>query len=90
MDEIAADPDWGLAAAISRIPELADDRDAQRAVLLATIEAWQNDFTLAHGTGAVDPAVWERSIAFMSGLPDSPVARPVTVGELIDADFAAR
>jgi NitT/TauT family transport system substrate-binding protein len=90
MDEIAADPDWGLAAAISRIPELADDRDAQRAVLLATIEAWQNDFTLAHGTGAVDPAVWERSIAFMSGLPDSPVARPVTVGELIDPDFAAR
>jgi NitT/TauT family transport system substrate-binding protein len=90
MDEIAADPEWGLAAAISRIPELAEERDAQRAVLLATIDAWQNNYTLAHGTGAVDPAIWERSIAFMSGLPESPVARPVTVGEVIAPEFAGR
>ena len=71
------------------MPELATDRAAQLAVLEATIDTWQNDFTAANGIGAVDPAVWERSIAFMSGLPDSPVATPVTVADCIDVTFAA-
>jgi NitT/TauT family transport system substrate-binding protein len=90
MEEIVADPQKGLEAAIVRVPELASDRAAQLAVLEATIDTWQNDFTAANGIGAVDPAVWERSIAFMSGLPDSPVARPVTVDECIDPAFAAQ
>jgi NitT/TauT family transport system substrate-binding protein len=88
-EEIIADPEVGLEAAIVRVPELATDRAAQLAVLEATIDTWQNDFTAANGIGAVDPAVWERSIAFMSGLPDSPVAKPVTVDECIDPTFAA-
>ncbi len=88
MEEIAADPEVGLEAAITRVPELATDRDAQLAVLRATIDTWQNAYTDANGLGAVDPAAWERSIEFMSGLPDSPVARPVTVDEVIDAGFA--
>ena len=62
---------------------------AQLAVLEATIDTWQNDYTAANGIGAVDPAAWERSIAFMSGLPDSPVAKPVTAADCIDATFAA-
>lgn len=90
MEEIAADPEKGVEAAIARVPELAGDRAAQLAVMKATIDAWQNDFTRAHGTGAVDPTIWERSIAFMSGLPDSPVANPVTVADCIDATFATR
>ena len=89
MEEIIADPEAGLEAAIVRVPELANDRPAQLAVLEATIDTWQNDFTAANGIGAVDPAAWERSIAFMSGLPDSPVAKPVTVAECIDPTFAA-
>jgi NitT/TauT family transport system substrate-binding protein len=89
MSEIAAAPETGLEAAIARVPELATDRAAQLAVLEATIDTWQNDFTEANGIGAVDPAAWERSIAFMSGLPDSPVAKPVTVADCIDAAFAA-
>jgi len=89
MEEIVADPQKGLDAAIARVPELATDRAAQLAVLGATIDTWQNDFTEANGIGAVDPAAWERSIAFMSGLPDSPVAKPVTVADCIDATFAA-
>jgi NitT/TauT family transport system substrate-binding protein len=88
MEEIAADPEVGLEAAIERVPELATDREAQLAVLEATIEAWQNDYTDANGLGAVDPDAWQRSIDFMSGLPDSPVARPVTVAECIDPAFA--
>ena len=90
MDEIAADPEKGLEAAIARVPELASDREAQLAVMKATVDAWQSPYTLAHGLGAVDPADWERSIAFMSSLPDSPVARPVTVAECIDTGFAVR
>ena len=89
MEEIAADPEKGLEAAIARVPELASDRPAQLAVLQATIDTWRNDYTSANGTGAVDPAAWERSIEFMSGLPDSPVARPVTVAECVDLSFAA-
>lgn len=89
MEEIIADPEVGLEAAIVRVPELATDRAAQLAVLEATIDTWQNDYTAANGIGAVDPAVWEGSIAFMSGLPDSPVAKPVTVAECIDPAFAA-
>ncbi len=89
MDEITADPQKGLDAAIARVPELGTARAAQLAVLEATIATWQNDYTAVHGTGAVDPAAWERSIAFMSGLPDSPVAKPVAVADCIDAAFAA-
>lgn len=90
MEEIAADPEKGLQAAFARVPELANDRDAQLAVLRATIETWQNDYTTANGIGAIDPAAWERSIAFMTGLPDSPVAGPVSVAECIDPTFATR
>jgi NitT/TauT family transport system substrate-binding protein len=90
MEEIAADPEKGLEAAIVRVPELATDREAQLAVMRATIETWQNDYTAANGTGAIDPAAWERSIEFMSGLPESPVARPVTVAECIDPTFATK
>ena len=67
-----------------------EDRAAQLAVLQATIDTWQNDFTVANGTGTIDAAAWERSIAFMSSLPDSPVAKPVTVADCIDATFATR
>ncbi|HYN49198.1 MAG TPA: ABC transporter substrate-binding protein [Candidatus Nanopelagicales bacterium] len=89
MEEITADPQKGLEAAFTRVPELAADRTAQLAVLEATIDTWQNDFTAANGLGAVDAVAWERSIAFMSGLPESPVAKPVTVADCIDATFAA-
>ena len=90
MDEIAADPEIGLEAAIARVPELGTDRATQLAVMQATVDTWQSDYTAANGTGAVDTAAWERSIAFMMGLPDSPVAKPVTAADCIDATFAAQ
>ena len=89
MEEIALDPQKGLDAAIVRVPELATDRAAQLAVMEATVETWQNAYTEANGLGAVDVATWERSIAFMSGLPDTPVAKPVTAAECVDTTFAA-
>jgi len=81
MRDIEADPAKGVDAAITRIPELATDRAGQLAVLQATIALWESDYTRANGLGAVDPALWERSIAFMAGLPDKLLAAPVTAAD---------
>lgn len=89
MEDIISDPEKGFDAAAARIPELLSDRPAQLAVMRATIDAWQSAYTAANGLGAIDGAEWARSIAFMSGLPDAPVARPVTVADCIDSRFAA-
>src|SRR5450756_1269716 len=66
MRDIEADPTKGVDATITRIPELATDRPAQLAVLQATIALWESDYTRTNGMGAVDPALWERSISFMA------------------------
>ena len=81
MREIEAAPQKGVDAATARIPELAKDRPAQLAVLQATIALWESDYTRANGLGAVDPALWERSISFMEGLPDKLLAKPVTAAD---------
>ena len=83
MTEIEADPAKGLDAAIVRVPELGSDRATQAKILAATIDLWENDYTRANGTGAIDPAAWTSSIDFMRGLPDSPVARPVAAADCI-------
>ena len=87
MQEIAADPLRGVVAAETAVPELAADREGQAAVLEATIDAWQSPYTDAHGWGAVDPAAWTKSIEFMSTMPDSPVAKPVTAEQIIDQEL---
>jgi hypothetical protein len=81
MRAIEADPTKGVDAAIARIPELAKDRPAQLAVLQATIALWESDYTRANGMGAVDRALWERSISFMASLPDKLLAKPVTAAD---------
>ena len=40
MEEIKADPTVGLDAAIAAVPELATAKDAQAAILKATIDSW--------------------------------------------------
>ncbi len=87
MRDIAADPTKGLDATIARVPDLAKSRDVQLQVLTATIAAWQSDYTRAHGLGAIDPQTWKDSIAFMQGLPDKLVQKPVTVDQLISTDL---
>ena len=89
-EEIIADPEKGLEAAIARIPELASDRETQLAVLEATIEMWHDEITEASGLGALDRPGWEAMVDFMTGLPDSPVARPVTVEQLLTDELLPR
>jgi len=87
MEEIATDPMRGVVAAETAVPELASDREGQLAVLEATVEAWQSAYTAANGWGAIDPAAWTKSIEFMSAMPDSPVAKPVTADQIIDQEL---
>ena len=87
MEDIIADPAAGLDASITAVPELASDREGQAAVLAATIDAWQSDLTATQGLGAIDPAAWTTSIAFMAGLPDGLVPNPVTADQLVTTEL---
>jgi NitT/TauT family transport system substrate-binding protein len=82
MEDIAADPELGLEAAISAVPELADSRDTQAAILDATIDVWEGDVQAERGLGAIEPADWQASIEYLSTLDLVP--NPVTVEDVID------
>ena len=82
MEEIAETPEIGLEAALTAVPELAADRDTQAAILDATIEVWRGPVQESGGLGAIEPADWEASLAFLTDL--GLVPNPVTVDDLID------
>ena len=81
MRDIAANPDAGLEASITAVPELGQSRETQKAVLAATIQAWKGSGD-AQGFGAINRAAWTRSIDFMTGL--GLVPNPVKVDDLVD------
>ena len=89
MNEIAADPTIGLDAATKAVPELGKDRATQQAILAATIAAWRPSGAATGSTisGAVHPAAWDRTVAFMTSL--GLVAKPVLAADLVDTTFAA-
>jgi hypothetical protein len=85
MDEIRSDPQVGLEAAIVAVPELASAREAQLAVLEATIESWSGPVQVAGGLGAVDRDGWAASIDYLTSL--GLVPNPVTVDDLVRDDL---
>jgi NitT/TauT family transport system substrate-binding protein len=85
MEEIASDPEAGLDAAIAVVPELAEDRDTQRAILEATIDTWRGPVQEARGFGAVDREGWAASIAYLTEL--GLVPEPVEVDDLVRDDL---
>jgi NitT/TauT family transport system substrate-binding protein len=85
MREIAADPDLGLDAAIAAVPDLASNRETQRAILAATIDTWAPPGGGPDDYGTIDEAGWQASIEYLTGL--KLVKKPVTVDELIREDF---
>jgi NitT/TauT family transport system substrate-binding protein len=85
MEEIAANPDVGLDAAITAVPELATQREAQSAILDATIAAWTGPVQQTEGLGGLDIAGWEASIAYLKTLQLVP--NPVTVENVIATGF---
>jgi NitT/TauT family transport system substrate-binding protein len=82
MEEISQDPEVGLEAALTAVPELAATRETQAAILDATIEVWRGPVQAARGLGAIEPSDWETSVEYMTGL--GLVPNPVTVEELIE------
>ena len=81
MDQVATDPTSGLDAAIAAVPELASARDAQLAILQATIESWSGPVQQAGGLGAIDRDGWAKSIDYLTTLDLVP--NPVTVDDLV-------
>jgi NitT/TauT family transport system substrate-binding protein len=79
MRRIADDPDAGVDASVAAVPDLGQDRDLQRAILDATIEAWRGD---GGDFGELDEADWEASIEYLETLDLVP--EPVTVDDVID------
>jgi putative riboflavin transport system substrate-binding protein len=88
MADIAADHDVGLDASASAVPEIAANRDAQRAVLDATILAWQGSAASTRALGAIDEASWTASIDYMTSLGLVPNA--VSSGDLVRSDLLPR
>ena len=82
MEEIAETPQVGLDAAITAVPELGSAREVQAAILDATIEVWTGPAQEARGFGAIEPADWEQSIAYLQTLELVP--NPVTVDDVIE------
>jgi ABC-type nitrate/sulfonate/bicarbonate transport system substrate-binding protein len=82
MEDIAADPEKGLDAAIKAVPDLAAQRDTQAAILDATIDVWRGPVQESKGLGAIEPSDWEKSVAFMKDL--GLVPNPVTTDDLVD------
>jgi NitT/TauT family transport system substrate-binding protein len=85
MEEIKADPKVGLDAAIVAVPELANTRDLQAAVLAATIETWSGPTQAARRLGAIDSDGWAASIKYLGTL--GLVKKAVTVDDLVRTDL---
>lgn len=85
MEEIEADPQVGLDAAFTAVPELAAAEEVQRAILEATIETWRGPVQEIAGLGATDPADWEASIAYLTEL--GLVPDPVTVDDVLATEL---
>jgi NitT/TauT family transport system substrate-binding protein len=85
MNAIKLNPSVGLNAAIKAVPELASARDAQLAILAATIESWSGPVQATNGLGSIDRDGWTRSIAYLTTL--GLVAKPVTVDDLVQDDM---
>ena len=85
MDDITKDPEKGLEAALTAVPDLAAQRDTQAAILDATIEVWRGPNQQARGLGAIEPGDWEKSVTFMTEL--GLVPNPVTVEDLVETGF---
>ncbi len=87
MDEIKANPQAGLDDSIAAAPVLATNKDAQLAILNATIEMWSSPYTQANGTGAIDSDAWSKSLDFMRGLPGSNIPSNLTVDQLVTQEL---
>ena len=83
MAAIAEDPHRGIAAAEAAVPDLAQSRPTQEAILEATIAAWRGDDD--GDFGAIEPAEWDASIEYLTELELVP--EPISATDAVDASF---
>jgi NitT/TauT family transport system substrate-binding protein len=85
MADITADPNVAIDASIAQAPNLATaDKATMLAILKATVATWSNDYTTAHGPGAIDKSAWQKTADFMVGLKDGTVASAPPIDQLVD------
>ncbi len=90
MAEITADPNVAIDPSIAQAPNLATaDKATMLAILRATVGTWSNDYTAAHGAGAIDRSAWQKTADFMVGLKDGTVATAPPVDQLVDDSLLA-
>lgn len=85
MEDVAANPENALDAAIAVVPELGTARDTQAAILDATIEQWSGPVQEANGLGAIDVEGWDASIDYLTTLDLVP--NPVTSDDMLDTSL---
>ena len=85
MADISADPEKGLDAAITAVPDLGSARATQKAILEATIAAWKGSAPGAPALGVIDTAGWAASLDYMTTL--GLVPNPIKVEDLIRSDL---
>lgn len=93
MREVAEDPQVGLADATAVVPDLANDREGQLAILQATVQMWRvrpeaSPQPTDHGIAWVDRDSWARSLEFMRTVPDLNIPGNLTVDQLISQEFS--
>jgi NitT/TauT family transport system substrate-binding protein len=85
MADITTDPNVAIDASIAQAPNLATaDKATMLAILKATVGTWSNDYTTAHGAGAIDRSAWQKTADFMVGLKDGTVATAPPIDQLVD------
>jgi NitT/TauT family transport system substrate-binding protein len=85
MADIEAEPQKGLDAAFTAVPDLATSKDTQEAILNATIDSWSGPTQVDHGLGALDTDGWTSSIEYMTSL--GLVPKPVTADDVLATDL---
>ncbi len=84
MEEIRENPQAGLDAAITAVPELAS-ATGQAEILAATIDSWAGPEQEAQGLGAIDRDGWSASIAYLGTL--GLVNAPLSVEDVVRSDL---
>jgi NitT/TauT family transport system substrate-binding protein len=85
MREVAADPQQGLDASATFVPEVTSSPTVQMDILKATIETWGGADPTSASYGQIDRAGWQASIDYMTTLKLVP--KPVSVDDLVDATW---
>jgi NitT/TauT family transport system substrate-binding protein len=88
MTDIAADQTKGLDASIAAVPDLAQQRATQAAILAATVADWAAPGGDQTTYGAIDQAGWSATIRYLATL--GMVPKPVTLDEVVVLPFPAQ